>query len=74
MKENPAPGTYLDHHATNNSFRPKGPTFGIGYKYYEKVTIPKEKKRYPQSSKSNYFFMSRIITYKKLIYFIDDFN
>ena len=41
MKENPAPGAYLDQHSTSPDFRPKGPTFGIGYKHYEKVTIPK---------------------------------
>ena len=56
MKENPAPGAYMDYHSTTtNDFRPKGPTFGISYKYYEKVTIPKEKKNAStsQSKKSN---------------------
>ena len=40
MKENPPPGAYID---VNSDTRPKGPTFGIGHKYYEKVMIPKEK-------------------------------
>ena len=46
MKENPSPGAYFDEHSSNtaDSFRLKGPTFGIAHKYYEKVTIPKEKK------------------------------
>ena len=44
MKENPAPGCYDRQHNTSGEFRPRGPTFGIGHKYYEKVTIPKEKK------------------------------
>lgn len=53
MKENPAPGAYMDYHSTTtNDFRPKGPTFGISYKYYEKVTIPKEKKN-ASTSQSN---------------------
>lgn len=43
MKENPAPGAYIGTHDKMNEFRPKGPTFGISYKFYEKVTIPKEK-------------------------------
>lgn len=43
MKENPAPGSYFDHHATAMEFRAKGPTFGLPYKYYEKVMIPREK-------------------------------
>lgn len=41
MKENPAPGSYFDHHTSATDYKPKGPTFGIPYKYYEKVTIPK---------------------------------
>lgn len=40
MKENPSPGAYID---VNSDIRPKGPTFGIAHKYYEKVMIPKEK-------------------------------
>ena len=44
MKENPAPGSYIDQHNTTVDFRSKGPTFGISYKHYEKVMIPKEKK------------------------------
>lgn len=49
MKENPAPGSYDDHHSmTGPDFRPKGKTFGISYKYYEKVTIPKESKNQAQ--------------------------
>lgn len=43
MKENPAPGAYFDHHATAHEFRARGPTFGLPYKYYQKVMIPKEK-------------------------------
>lgn len=44
MKENPAPGNYDKPQNVSTDFRPKGPTFGISHKYYEKVTIPKEKK------------------------------
>lgn len=40
MKENPPPGAYSD---VNSDHRPKGPTFGIAHKYYDKVMIPKEK-------------------------------
>lgn len=40
MRENPPPGAYID---VNSDNRPKGPTFGIAHKYYEKVMIPKEK-------------------------------
>lgn len=43
MKENPAPGSYIGAHDKSHEFKPKGPTFGISHKYYEKVTIPKEK-------------------------------
>lgn len=41
MKENPAPGSYFDHHSSNIEYKAKGPTFGIPYKYYEKVMIPR---------------------------------
>ena len=40
MKENPAPGSYIDL----DDVRGKGPTFGLGHKYYERVMIPREKK------------------------------
>jgi hypothetical protein len=45
MKENPAPGAYFDQHASTSGtdFRIKGPSFGISFKYYEKVFIPREK-------------------------------
>lgn len=53
MKENPPPGAYFDHHSsTSTEFRPKGPTFGIAHRYYEKVTIPKEKKMMSASKRS----------------------
>ena len=56
MKENPPPGAYFEHHSkTNNEFRPKGPTFGISHKYYEKVTIPKEKKMMNPKNTSTFF-------------------
>ena len=56
MKENPAPGAYMDQHSTTtNDFRPKGPTFGISYKYYQKVTIPKDKKNASISQSKNKF-------------------
>ena len=42
MKENPAPGAY---EALPGHDDKKGKTFGISYKYYEKVMIPKEEKR-----------------------------
>ncbi len=41
MKENPAPGAYLEGGDSKTEYHAKGPTFGIPYKYYEKVTIPK---------------------------------
>ena len=44
MKQNPAPGSYDKQFNVSTDFRPKGPTFGISHKYYEKVTIPKEKR------------------------------
>ena len=43
MKENPAPGAY-DRQTAPSDFRPKGPTFGISHKHYERVMIPREKK------------------------------
>ena len=56
MKENPSPGAYFDYHSnTLNEFRPKGPTFGIAHKYYQKVTIPKEKKMLPKSNSSKHY-------------------
>lgn len=42
MKENPAPGAYFEQPKLRE-VRAKGPTFGISYKFYEKVTIPREK-------------------------------
>lgn len=45
MKENPAPGAYLlGQQNSSTDLRPKGPSFGISHKYYEKVMLPKEKK------------------------------
>lgn len=41
MKENPAPGAYLEGGDSRTEYHAKGPTFGIPHKYYEKVTIPK---------------------------------
>ena len=38
MKDNPAPGAYIE---TSSDSRPKGPTFGISHKFYEKVLIAK---------------------------------
>lgn len=48
MKENPAPGAY---EAEAESPAKKGPTFGISYKYYEKVMIPREEKKNRVTSK-----------------------
>ena len=42
MKENPPPGAYFDQ-AKHLTGRSKGPTFGISYKFYQKVTIPLDK-------------------------------
>ena len=53
MKENPAPGSYFDHPATAMEFRARGPTFGLPYKYYEKVMIPKEKTVYPRPERKS---------------------
>ena len=44
MKENPAPGSYMSDKNLSSDFRPKGPTFGISHKHYEKVMLPKEKR------------------------------
>ena len=43
MKENPAPGAYTYYHNSQDELKAKGPTFGISYRYYSKVTIPKER-------------------------------
>lgn len=34
MKENPAPGAYFEDRGNADSYRTKGPTFGISYKAY----------------------------------------
>ena len=55
MKENPAPGAYIGQQNTSLDFRPKGPTFGISYKYYDKAVITKEKKL-PRISESKQWY------------------
>lgn len=47
MKENPAPGSYFDSHYDPRS---RGPTFGLGHKYYERVMIPREQKPQPHTA------------------------
>jgi hypothetical protein len=42
MIDNPAPGVY--NKSMRDIIKPKGPTFGVGHKYYEKVLLPTEKK------------------------------
>jgi hypothetical protein len=58
MKENPAPGAY---EAFPEGEPRKGKTFGISYKHYEKVMIPKEEKLSRRPNQSNKFSYIRII-------------
>ena len=58
MKENPAPGAYIGQQNTSLDFRPKGPTFGIPHKYYEKAVITKEK-QLPRISESTHSYIFR---------------
>lgn len=72
MKENPAPGTYFYQTKTSpkaekkgtasSHLHTRGPSFGISYKFYEKVTIPKEKspERNTASNQSKLFYNFRI--------------
>lgn len=54
MKENPAPGAY---EALPEGDNKKGKTFGISYKHYEKVMIPKEEhKNLRRTNPSNNIF------------------
>ena len=39
MKDNPSPGAYNE---SKNDYNNRGPSFGLSYKYYQKVMIPKE--------------------------------
>ena len=54
MKENPAPGSYFD---SDYDLHNRGPTFGLGHKYYERVMIPREKKPTVNTGRSKHFVM-----------------
>jgi len=60
MKEIPAPGAYFGETGKGSITRPRGPTFGISHKFYEKVTIPKESPEKTHTVRSN---LSKILLY-----------